>query len=268
MGTERYVIRGGAEGRERLRLLAQLFGPSTRALIARVGIASGAGCLDVGCGGGDVTLELARAVGTTGRVIGVDFDAEKIEIARREAEQHGFRNVSFELQDVSSWEPDAPFDVVFARFLLTHVADPATLLAALYRHVRPGGVVVLEDIDFRGHFYEPHCPALDRYVELYTTAVRRRGGDAEIGPKLPKLLRDAGLEDVQLSLVQSTAFVGGSKLLTCLTMEYIADAIVGDGLASQADVLQTIEDLYAFADDPRTVHGGPRVFQAWARRGA
>jgi ubiquinone/menaquinone biosynthesis C-methylase UbiE len=268
MGTERYVIRGGAEGRERLRLLAQLFGPSTRALIARVGVASGAVCLDVGCGGGDVTLELARAVGPSGRVIGVDFDAEKIDIARREAEQHGLRNVTFELRDVSTWEPVVPFDVVFARFLLTHVPDPATLLAALYRHVRPGGVAALEDIDFRGHFYEPHCPALDRFVELYTTAVRRRGGDAEIGPKLPKLLRDAGFEDVQLGLVQHTAFVGGSKLITCLTMEYIADAVVADGLASQADVQQTIEELYAFADDPRTVHGGPRVFQAWGRRGA
>ena len=268
MGTERYVVRGGTEGRERLRLLAQLFGTSTRALIGQVGIASGAGCLDVGCGGGDVTLELARAVGPSGRVIGVDFDAEKIEIARREAAEHGFRNVTFELQDVSSWEPVVPFDVVWARFLLTHVPDPATLLAALYRHVRPGGVVVLEDIDFRGHFYEPHCPALDRYVELYTTAVRRRGGDAEIGPKLPKLLRDAGFQDVQLSLVQDTAFVGGCKLLTCLTLEYIADAVVADGLASQGDLRQVIEELYAFADDPRTLHGGPRVFQAWGRRGA
>jgi 2-polyprenyl-3-methyl-5-hydroxy-6-metoxy-1,4-benzoquinol methylase len=98
MGSERYVIRGGAEGRCRLRLLAQLFGPSTRALIEHVGIASGACCLDVGCGGGDVTLELARAVGPAGRVIGVDFDAEKIEIARREAEEQGFRNVTFELR--------------------------------------------------------------------------------------------------------------------------------------------------------------------------
>jgi hypothetical protein len=56
------------------------------------------------------------------------------------------------------------------------------------------------------------------------------------------------------------------KLLTCVTMENVADVIVADGLASREEVQQTIEDLYAFARDPHTVHGGPRVFQAWGRR--
>jgi ubiquinone/menaquinone biosynthesis C-methylase UbiE len=267
MGSDRYVIRGGVEGRERLRLLSQVNGSSTRALIDRVGVPTGAVCLDVGCGGGDVTVELARAVGATGRVVGVDFDAAQIEIARHEAAQHGWSNVTFEVLDVVAWEPDAPFDLVYARFLLTHLPDPATLLSALYRHVRPHGVVVVEDIDFRGHFSEPDCPAVGRYVELYTKAVERRGADPNIGPKLPRLLRNAGLQDVQLNLVQHTALEGGSKLLTCLTMEYIAEAVVTDGLASHEEVRKTIDDLYAFANDPHTVHGGPRVFQAWGRRG-
>jgi hypothetical protein len=55
---------------------------------------------------------------------------------------------------------------------------------------------VVEDIDFRGHFCEPDCPAMWRFVELYTKAVERRGADPNIGPKLPGLLRRAGLEGV------------------------------------------------------------------------
>jgi len=94
MGTGAYVIRGGVEGRERLRLLSAVMGPSTRALLAEVGIAAGSACLDLGCGGGDVTLELARALGPGGRVLGVDLDEIMVDMARREAEEHRLSNVS------------------------------------------------------------------------------------------------------------------------------------------------------------------------------
>ena len=94
MGTGAYVIRGGVEGRERLRLLSAVMGPSTRALLAEVGIAAGSACLDLGCGGGDVTLELARALGPGGRVLGVDLDEIMVDMARREAEEQRLSNVS------------------------------------------------------------------------------------------------------------------------------------------------------------------------------
>lgn len=74
MEPGQYVIRGAAEGRERLRMLARVMRPATLTLLERIGIAKGAVCLDVGCGGGDVTLELAAMVGPSGRVVGTDID--------------------------------------------------------------------------------------------------------------------------------------------------------------------------------------------------
>ena len=260
-----YVIQGGASGRERLRILAGVMGASTRALLDEVGIPAGAHCLDVGCGGGDVTLELARRAGPAGRAIGVDLDEAKLRIARDEAAQHGLTNVAFEVRDVTAWEPDTLFDVVYARFLLTHLADPGALVAAFRRHTRPGGVVILEDVDFRGHFSEPDCPALTRFVELYGASVRRRGADPDIGPRLPHLLREAGFEDVRLTLAHPVAMEGGIKLLTCITLESISEAVLKDGLVTEAELRKIIDELNAFARDTQTVLGGPRVFQAWAR---
>src|SRR5262249_21531875 len=74
VGSEHYAIRGGVAGRERLRILGRVMASSTRSLFERLGVGDGLTCLDAGCGGGDVTLELARRVGPRGRAIGVDID--------------------------------------------------------------------------------------------------------------------------------------------------------------------------------------------------
>lgn len=265
MGTSRYAIRGGVEGRERLRLLSEVMGSSTRALLSDVAIPRGSICLDIGCGGGDVTFELARATGPTGRAIGVDLDETKVEMARREAEQQGLSNVVFDVQDVTEWVPPEAVDVVYARFLLSHLANPASVVAAMRPQIRSAGVLVVEDIDFRGHFAEPHCPALSRYVELYTASVRNRGGDPNIGPRLPGLLREGGFGDVQMKVVHHVALEGGIKLLSCVTLENIAEAVLQDGLTTEEALNETINEFYAFARDPHTVLGGPRVFQVWGR---
>src|SRR5262245_36071563 len=175
MSVNTYVIRGGVEGRERLRVLARVMRPTTLALLDRVGIPRAAACLDVGCGGGDVTAELARRA-ARGRAVGVDLDDVKLGIGRTEARAAGLRNGELRRADVSGPLGAAEFDVVYARFLLTHLADPAGCLGRMREALRPGGVVVVEDVDCSAWFCHPDHPAVRRAVELYTAAARRRGG--------------------------------------------------------------------------------------------
>jgi ubiquinone/menaquinone biosynthesis C-methylase UbiE len=73
-----YVIRGGAAGRERLRILSRVMHASTTSLFDRVGINDGQLCFDIGCGGGDVTFELARRIGPRGRAVGADIDETRL----------------------------------------------------------------------------------------------------------------------------------------------------------------------------------------------
>jgi len=95
-----------------------------------------------------VTFELARLSGPTGQAIGVDLDETKLELARQEKEQWHLSNIRFEKQDLTEWEPNELFDIVYARFLLTHLSEPAALLSVLCQHLSPGGVIIIEDIDF------------------------------------------------------------------------------------------------------------------------
>lgn len=266
MQPNHYVIRGGVEGRERLRILARVMQPSTQTLFDRVDMRAGMKCLDAGCGGGDVTFELARLAGPTGRVLGLDMDGTKLDLARQEATANKIDNVSFHQTEISAAEFIPEFDIVYARFLLTHLADPAAVIARMQNWLKPGGMLVIEDIDFTGHFCHPESAAFRRYVELYTSAVQRRGGDPHIGPRIPPLLVAAGYAHVEMHVVQPAGIEGEVKLLNPLTMENIADAVVADGLASHSEVSEIIAELYEFARNPRTVASLPRIVQTWGKK--
>jgi ubiquinone/menaquinone biosynthesis C-methylase UbiE len=265
-GESHYPIRGGTQGRERLRVLSRIMHSSTIALLRRAGIAPGMTCLDAGCGGGDVAFDMARMVSSEGRVIATDVDDTKLELARAEAAAKGLRNVEFRHSDARTDTLPESFDLIHARFLLSHLADPAAVLASLRASLRPGGVLAVEDVDFSGYFCEPEHAAFNRYVELYTKAAHRKGGDPDLGRRLPALVARAGFDDVRMNIVQHASTEGEVKIISALTMENIADAVLAEGLADRAETDRLIAELYEFAHRPDTISGTPRIFEVWARR--
>lgn len=253
------------DGRERLRVLSRVMRMATMALLARAGVAPGMRCLDAGCGGGDVACDLAAAVGPAGFVLGTDVDGGQLDVARAEAAALGLGHVAYRLSDIARETPEGGFDLVHARFLLSHLPDPESALAHMKAALKPGGVIVLADTDFDGHFCEPECPALARYIDLYSRTMARKGGDANRGRRLPALLREAGIADVRMNIVQPAGFDGEARLMTPLTMEAIAPAVLREGLASEAEIERILEELFAFARSPGTIGTLPRIIEAWGR---
>ena len=210
-GTGNYLIRGGIPGRERLRIVSRVMRPSTMALLQRAGLQPGMTAWDVGCGGGDVAFDMARMVAPDGNVIGTDIDEAKLALARTEAIGQNLQNVEFRFGNVLSDTPDCLFDFVHARFLLTHLSNPAEALTKLWRALKPGGTLTIEDIDFTGYFCHPPHAAFLRYVELYTRTAEKRSGDANIGPRLPSLLTWLRFTSLAIRRAQSGVHPGFSK---------------------------------------------------------
>jgi ubiquinone/menaquinone biosynthesis C-methylase UbiE len=261
-----YAIRGGKEGKERLDLLARVLLPTTMQLLNRAGLIRGMRCLDVGCGGGHVAISMARVVGPEGCVIGTDTDAEILAFARDDAEAAKITTVEFRQVDACAHLCHEEFDVAYARFLLSHLNEPEKCLEAMVQACAPRGTIVIEDTDFAGSFSYPKCAAYHRYNELYQELVQRRGGDPNIGSKLPAMLHRAGIQGVELNVIQPAHIRGEGKLMAPITMSRISDALAAEGLATETEVTQILTELNHIAADSETVISLPRIFQVWGKR--
>jgi ubiquinone/menaquinone biosynthesis C-methylase UbiE len=164
------------------------------ASFARLELAEGDDVLDVGCGTGEDALALAaRTPGAA--VIGVDADAEKIAEAHRRALGVP-RPVDFRVGDAYRLEfESAAFDAVRADKVFHHLDDPAKALAEMVRVARPGGRVVVSDVDYDTLIVDGPPPALTRRIVAHH-ADRMPSGT--VGRRLPTLFRTAGLASVEV----------------------------------------------------------------------
>ena len=260
-----YSIRGGNEGKARLDVLADALRPTTVALLARIRIPRGGRCVDLGCGGGHVSRELARQVGPAGVVVGIEQDVRVIELAREDAAAEGLENIEFRAGDAAEFDVQEA-DIVFSRLLLCHLRDPAALVRRALTMLRSGGAFVVEEPEFAACFSWPQNDAYDRSMALQRDVIRSRGGDPDLGPKLPAMFLDAGLRDVGVHVVQPAFLEAPAKDIPHISMEKMRDAVIAEGLATAEEVQRLIEGLRDFSADDRSLLAYPRFFQVWGRR--
>jgi ubiquinone/menaquinone biosynthesis C-methylase UbiE len=151
--------------------------------------------LDVGCGPGTITTDLAARV-APGEVVGIDASAEVITEARRLSAP----GVSFRTGDVYALDlPDGSFDVVHAHQVLQHLTDPVQALREMRRVLAPGGLLAVRDSDYAGFIWAPRDPRLDRWMSLYHDVTARNGAEADAGRHLLEWVRAAGFEHIDVS---------------------------------------------------------------------
>lgn len=151
--------------------------------------------LDVGCGPGTITADLARRV-APGRVVGIDASADVI----GRAAELAAGNVEFAVGDVYALDfPDGSFDVVHAHQVLQHLREPVAALREMGRVLRPGGTLAVRDSDYGAFVWSPADPMLDRWMEVYHQLTRRNGVEADAGRHVAAWVRSAGFADVVAS---------------------------------------------------------------------
>jgi SAM-dependent methyltransferase len=152
--------------------------------------------LDIGCGPGTITADLAERV-APGRVTGLDAAAGVLGTARATAAERGLDTVEFTVGDAAALDfEDDSFDVVHAHQVLQHLGDPVRALREMRRVCRPGGTVAVRDSDYAAMTWYPRPPGLDRWQAVYQRVARESRGEPDAGRRLLGWARRAGFTQV------------------------------------------------------------------------
>jgi 2-polyprenyl-3-methyl-5-hydroxy-6-metoxy-1,4-benzoquinol methylase len=178
---------------ERLSLQGRVLGPATRTILEMAGIEPGMAVLDLGSGAGDVSFLAAEMVGPKGQVIGIDASVGAVARATRRARERNITNVRFSVGDIHDAVSGGPFDVVTGRLVLMHVSEPCAVLQTQARVLRPGGLVVVMELDASLGRSVPPTPLVERLGAWIVEVFNRGGIHASLGPKLWSVLEDVGL---------------------------------------------------------------------------
>ncbi|MFG2223139.1 class I SAM-dependent methyltransferase [Streptomyces sp. NPDC048644] len=160
--------------------------------------------LDIGCGPGTITADLAELV-PDGHVTGLEYAPDILEQARATTHGRGLTNVRFEAGDVHSLDyPDDTFCVTHAHQVLQHVGDPVQALREMRRVTKPGGIVAVRDADYSAMTWYPEVDGMDDWLRLYLRVTRANGGEPDAGRRLHAWARQAGFAAESVTVTTGT----------------------------------------------------------------
>ena len=231
---DKYVLPTGSNDAARLDVIHAVYGAVSEKGLEQASIRDAARAADIGCGTGTVSRWMASRMGPAGRVDAIDIAPEQIEVAKGTEVKGGASPIHYQVG--SAYEPGLPesiYDVVFCRLVLCHLKDPQEAVARMARLVRPGGRLVLVDMDMRDTFTMPACASYPAYIsECAIPYQTKTGVDYSIGLKLPQLVMEARLKVDFVAADQPIFRDGPGKHLWEKTWTFALQRAVPEGVVT------------------------------------
>jgi SAM-dependent methyltransferase len=229
------------------------------------------GCtiVDIGCGPGYATLDLAEIVGFGGRVIAIDRSRRFLDWLARDAAARRLENIDIVEGDLGDTIlPEACADFIWCRWLLAFVSAPAAVIEKMVRALKPGGSLMIQEYyDYRSWRLAPATPEIEYMCEVVMKSWRAEGGEPDIGIALPALLSDAGLD---VTLAEAVTFVSRPRDFSWQwTDAFVASApsrLVELGWLTIEEAERIRIAWRARTADPKTLMFSPGVMQLIARK--
>ena len=195
-----YVLGTHDDEVARLGLQHQVWRPRALDAWRRAGFAAGHTLLDVGCGPGHASVDLAEIVGPSGRVVAVDRSRRFLEALESTRLRRGLANIEPIEIDLDDGElPALQADGAWCRWVFAFLKHPRDLLARVAGALKPGGTLVAHEyFHYATWRMAPRCPELEEFVQVVTRSWRATGGEPDVGLDLPRWLEELGFQVMDL----------------------------------------------------------------------
>ena len=246
---------------------AEFLGPDAAALLDRIGVAPGSSVIDIACGVLGILPQLRSRVGDGARVVGLDIEPRLLAVAGQLSAQHGLAVETVRADAASTGLPSGSFDLVHERMLLLNVTSPQDVVGEMARLARPGGVVALQEPDSAAWAIDPPHPAWELLLTEVTDVYPRTGRDFHTGRRAARLLRDAGLRDVQVRVLARLTRPGEYFQTFLLTLAVLMrEEILAGGRLTPGQLDSCTAELCEHLSQPGTLTCLPTIWQAWGRK--
>jgi SAM-dependent methyltransferase len=268
VGADQYFLGHRAAEQRRLQHQAERLAGEAAWLFDRVGPLEGASVVELGTGPRGNLDALAERVGPTGTVVGVELNGEAVALARRLVAERGLQNVKPMHGDArSSGLPGGYFDLATARLVLVNVPQPEQIVAEAVRLTRPGGAVAFHEADALTRIPDPPLYAWTRLMDLLGQYAESNGIDLFVGRRLPTLLRDAGLVDIQSRPIVHIDPPGHPRRSILPNfVENLKERLIAHGLIARDELEHLQGAVRRHIDDPDTLVLSDLFVQAWGRK--
>lgn len=270
--TDEYRFGYTPEEIERLRYQHHVWAEENQRFISRAGFSAGATLVDLGCGPGFITLDLAQIVGPTGKVIGVDRDEKRsLPLLKAQAEAAGLFNVETRAAHLETFDlHEKSVDGVYGRWALMYLPEAAvkSLIGRMAQWLRSGGVCALAEIcNYRHIDIHPKSQYLPEIAEALIRAVTgERGCNPEIGNHLPGLLHAVGL-DVEINVtVKAVRATTPEWLWPDALFRNHLPALVQEGFLASNIYDDFLAEWEALSHDPEAIFFSSPMMEVIGRR--
>lgn len=268
--AEGYILGNLSSEVRRLEIQAAFFENLTTQTLLNAGLKKGMSCMDIGCGSGSVSRLMAKIVGKSGRVVGMDVDDRYLQYCSRRNIALK-QNIEFVRHDISKSPLDGKgdFDLVYSRFLFQHLRDRKGAVSSMKQMIKKGGALMIQDLDHAPGSWVcyPENKSFNTLRKVYVALIRKAGGDPLVGRKLYKLLIDESLS-TNLECYSPCVLMGrepysalGWQLADSLRLQ-----ILENGLQSEQEYANMYEGLKKLANDRVSFVAYSRFFSVIGRK--
>ena len=271
---QEYVLGTGLDELSRLGIQHRIWADAAVTAWRKAGIGPGRRVLDLGCGPGHATFDMAQLVTESGHILALDESTEFIDKLNAQAKQRELTQILAKVADAQNFSSQLKiknsFDHVYCRWVLCWLKDPFQALSEIHQTLKPGGRVILHDyFNWRSMCLAPRSQAVEKMVQAAVSSFEDRSGNVDVAADVPGYLKRLGFRTLHFDVIERVVLGGGQDSTAAWPLSWwrsYGPKLVQIGKLSQTDCEQALNDLNRLENSDDCFFVCPPVFEFIAEK--